>query len=231
MTGSLWHLVMAAVSFVGSHFLLSTPAVRTPLASALGERLFQALYSVIAIALMVWTVMAFADAPREEVWTPPAGLRHLSMTVMVFACVLLLGGLTTPNPTVAFADSGAIAGRGPVGMLKVTRHPMMWGIGLWGISHLLVRGNGAAMVLFAAMTALALLGALAIDARKRAGLGDAWTAFEAETSFVPLAAVLSRRTRVTLGEIGWWRIALGGALYGVLVFAHRWIAGIPLLPA
>ncbi len=131
----------------------------------------------------------------------------------------------------AFADSGAIAGRGPVGMLKVTRHPMMWGIGLWGISHLLVRGNGAAMVLFAAMTALALLGALAIDARKRAGLGDAWTAFEAETSFVPLAAVLSRRTRVTLGEIGWWRIALGGALYGVLVFAHRWIAGIPLLPA
>jgi uncharacterized membrane protein len=230
MTGSVWHLAIATVLFVGSHFALSSPPVRKPLVAAIGERPFLGVYSLLSLVLIVWTVIAYGDAPLVEVWTPPTGLRHLSLGVMPFACILVVAGLTTPNPSVAGVDGRAIAARGPVGILKVTRHPMMWGIGLWGIVHLLANGDAAGMILFAGMTTLALGGAWAIDARKDLTHEPSWEAFCDQTSYLPLAAVLSGRARVSLGEIGWWRLALGLALYAVLLAAHGWLFGVDPWP-
>ena len=34
------------------------------------------------------------------------------------------------------------------------------------------------------------------------------------------------RTRVSLGEIGWWRLALGLVLYVVLLAVHGWLFGV-----
>jgi uncharacterized membrane protein len=31
-----------------------------------------------------------------------------------------------------------LAAKVPTGVFRVTRHPMMWGIALWGLSHMLV---------------------------------------------------------------------------------------------
>jgi uncharacterized membrane protein len=230
MTGSVWHVAIATLLFVGSHFALSSPPVRKPLVARIGERSFLGLYSVLSLVLITWTAIAYGNAPLVEVWTPPTGLRHLSLAIMPFACILVVAGLTTPNPTLAVADGRAVASRGPVGILKVTRHPMMWGFGLWGIAHLLANGDAAGMILFAGMTVLALGGAKAIDAKRDVTHEPAWEAFCDKTSYLPLAAILSGRTRVSLGEIGWWRLALGLVLYVVLLAIHGWLFGVDPWP-
>ncbi len=230
MTGTVGHLALSMALFVGSHFLLSAPPVRKPLARALGEWPFLVLYSLVALVLFAWVLFAYAAAPAVPLWTPPTALRHLSLTVMVVACVFVAAGLTTSNPSLAGVDSGAAAGRGPVGILKVTRHPMMWGVGLWGVTHLLANGDAAGMILFGGITVLALGGALAIDVKKRALLGDTWDAYCAKTSYLPFGAVVSGRTRVGLAEIGYWRLVLGVALYVVLLGTHGSLFGVDPWP-
>lgn len=228
MTGSVGLLALSVAVFVASHIVLSAPPVRSVLRARLGTRGFQGAYSVLSLVLIVWVVMAYNDAPYVEVWQPATWGRHLALTLMLFACVFVALGLTTPSPTaVSGADGGSgLAGRGPIGILKVTRHPTMWGVVIWGVAHLFANGGAADVLLFGGMTVLALVGAYGIDVKKRASLGDAWTAFARRTSFVPFAAMIQGRTRVSLGEIGWWRLALGVALYGVLLWVHPWLFGV-----
>ncbi len=230
MTGTVGHLALAMALFVGAHFVLSAPPVRKPLVGMLGEWPFLGLYSLIALVSLAWVLSAYAAAPSLAIWTPPTGLRHLSLSVMPFACILVVAALTTPNPSLAGVDGATIARRGPVGILKITRHPMMWGFALWGITHLLANGDAAGMILFGGMTVLALGGALAIDARKRGLPGTEWAAYCAKTSYIPFAAVVAGRTRVGLREIGYGRLAGGVVLYVVLLAAHGWLFGVDPWP-
>lgn len=230
MTGSVEHVALAVGLFLGSHVLLSSPAVRRRLVLAIGERPFIGAYSLIALVLLVWASAAYVAAPVVTVWFPPVGVRHLSLLLMPVACILVVAGVSTANPTAVGVDGGALAAGGPVGITRVTRHPVMWGVGLWGIAHLLANGDAAGMILFGGMTMLALGGALAIDAKKRQSLGSSWTDYVRQTSYLPLAAVVSGRTRLRFVEIGWWRIVLGLALYVVLLFAHPWLFGVDPLP-
>ncbi len=226
MTGTLTALIMATVGFVAAHFILSSMPVRDRLVSALGETGFRAVYSLQALVLLVWVVLAFNDAPFVEVWAPPIGLRHLALTIMPIACILLVAGLASRNPTAVGADTAALIGAGPTGIFRITRHPVMWAVALWGIAHLLANGDAAGITLFAGMTVLALAGAAQSGARRRAIVGDAWAAYQGRTSFVPFVALLAGRTPWRLGEIGWARLLGGLLLFSVLLLAHPWLFGV-----
>lgn len=230
MTGSLGALAMATVLFVASHLLLSYPAIRSPLVARLGESAFRGIYSVLSLALLSWMAWAYRDAPIVDAFVSPIGLRHLSLLLMPFACIFLVAGLTTANPSAIGGDRGEFLKNGPVGILKVTRHPVMWGFALWGIAHLLANGDVASLILFGGITLLALGGAWAQDAKKRLQLGEAWMAFAKRTSFLPFAALIGGRNRMAPAEIGWWRIGLGLAVYAALLWLHPWLFGVNPLP-
>lgn len=230
MTGTVGLLTLSVIVFVGSHFLLSAPPVRRPLVRAMGEWPFIGFYSLVALGLFGWMLLAYAAAPFIPVWDPPTALRHLSLTVMVFACILVVAGLSTPNPSVVWMDGDAIAGQSPVGILKVTRHPMMWGVGLWSLTHLLANGDAGGIILFGGMAVLSFGGAAAIDIKKRVLLGDAWARYCAKTSYVPFGAIVRGRARVGLREIGYWRLVLGIVLYVVLLVGHAALFGVDPWP-
>ena len=116
------------------------------------------------------------------------------------------------------------------GMLTVTRHPMMWAFALWALSHLAANGDAASIVLFGAIALLALVGTLAIDAKKRARWGAAWRGFSARTSNLPLAAAAAGRTRLDLAGIGWVTPAIAAAAYVALILLHRLVIGVSPLP-
>lgn len=230
MTGTIGLLALSMTVFVLSHVLLSAPPIRTALVQRSGERPFLLVYSAVAAVLLAWVVFAYADAPPVVVWAPPTGLRHVSLSVMLLAFILVAAGVTTPNPSLVGVDAKAVAARDPVGILKVTRHPAMWGVGLWGISHLLANGDAAGMVLFGGMTILALGGALAIDHKKKLLSGGAWRSYCAKTSYLPFGALATGRTHLRLGEIGYWRLALGVALYVLLLGTHGALFGVDPWP-
>jgi uncharacterized membrane protein len=218
-------LIVAAAVLLASHFGLSSTPLRAWLVARLGERAYLALYSLIAFAAFAWLIIAWARAPYVELWPTGPGLAGVPFLIMPIALLLVVSGLSTPNPTAVGAPDRP--GQSPPvrGIVRITRHPFMWGVGLWAGAHILANGDLASLVLFAAVGVLALLGTLLIDRKYAARRGPDWQEFAAATSNLPLAAVFAGRQRLAFAEIGWWRVALALAVYALLLAAHPWLFG------
>jgi len=229
MTGSLAALAFAAFAFVASHLALPVPAVRRRLTAALGENGYLVFYSALSLLLFFWMVAAFKTAPEMPLWTAPTALRHLALSVMLPAVLLVVCGYTQRNPTAVVLDR--FAGDQPYGITRVSRHPVMWGVGLWAVAHLIANDDAAALILFSAIGFLAFAGAALIDRRRARTGGEAWRRLEGRTSNLPLLALAQGRAGAgisrAVAEIGAWRLLLVAVLYAGLLIAHPWFAGSP----
>jgi len=232
MVGTLDALIAAAALFVAAHFLLSSAALRTPLNKVLGEQGFRALYSVIAAATFVWMLYAYGAAPYIALWDAPPVLRWVPLVIMPIALFLAVCGLTTRNPTAVGGEklvADLVHDQSP-GILRVTRHPFLWGTVLWAASHLVVNGDAASAILTGAVMVLALGGMWHIDKRREAALGSAWGPIAMTTSAIPFVALATKRTQMDWSGIGLWRVAVSLALYVALLYAHPWLFGVDALP-
>jgi uncharacterized membrane protein len=198
-------LALASATFLVTHFVSSTP-LRPALVARMGERPYQGLYVVVAFATLAWMSWAFAAAPRDVLWT---GLRHVPYFVMPVAFVLLVCGFGR-NPTIVGAEKFLRSEDPARGMIRVTRHPIMWSFMLWAAAHILARGDVKSLIFFGTMLVLAALGSVSLDFRKKSN--PDWARFASVTSHIPFQAVLEGRNRIVWREIGWLRPAIGLAL-------------------
>ena len=211
-------LFAATAAFLLTHFVSSTP-LRGVLVKAMGEWPYRGLYSLVALATLGWMIWAYAHAPHAQLWT---GLRLLPAIVMPIALVLIACGYFR-NPTMVGADRLLRSDDPARGLIRITRHPIMWGVMLWSGAHVLARGDLKSLVFFGAFFLLAAVGTLAMDTRKRSH--PDWPRFAAVTSHVPFVAIAQGRNRLVWREIGWLRPAIGLALFAVLFAAHPWLFG------
>lgn len=211
-------LLAATALFLLAHFVPSTP-LRAVLVKAMGEWPYRGLYSAVALAALVWMVVAYGGAPREPLWP---GLRLVPLAVMPFAFVLIACGYWR-NPTMVGADKLLRSNDPARGIIRVTRHPLMWGVMLWAGAHVLARGDLKSAIFFGGFFALAALGTRAIDLRKRSN--PDWARFAAVTSNIPFLAVAQGRNRISWREIGWLRPAIGLAAFAAFFAAHPWAFG------
>ena len=218
------HLALATLVFLATHFVSSTP-VRRPLVEAMGEKAFLGAYSVVSFVTIGWMAWAYLRAPFQPLWQVP-GVKLWPLVVMPFSLVLVASGVMTKNPS-AVGQAAALKTDDPArGILRVTRHPVTWGIALWAAVHLLARGDVASLIFFGGFLVLALAGTALIDARKADTLGEEWARFAAVTSNVPFSAIVEGRNRFSAGEIGAKRIGTGVALYAIVLVAHPWLFGV-----
>jgi uncharacterized membrane protein len=216
-------LVLACAAFLATHFVSST-TLRARIIAAAGEKAYLGLYSVVAAAALGWMIYAYYRAPYAGLWYVP-WLRYAPLAIMPFALVLIVCGLSTRNPTMVGQERLLESGDAARGILRVTRHPLMWGVALWAASHVLARGDAAAALFFGTFLALALGGTALSDRRKARTLGERWRRFASGTSHVPFAAVAAGRNCFAPAEIGWAGPALGIAFYIALFFLHPVIFG------
>jgi uncharacterized membrane protein len=227
-------LLAAAATFVLMHLLISGTRLRDAAVQVIGEGPYLGLYSLASIAALTWLGFAFGAARDETanltLWSATNLTKDVQAGLQLLATMLVVAGLTTPNPT-SVRQQAALENADSVrGVLRVTRHPFLWGVALWAVGHILVNGNLAAFVLFGSLLILALFGTTSIDAKRRRALGAQWAAFAAKTSNVPFAAILTRRQSLRLGEIGWLRFAGAAVVYGVLLAGHGYVFGVSALP-
>lgn len=223
-------LACAAVFFVGIHLVISGTSLRGVLVTRLGAGGFQGLFSLLSLGGLTWMCMAYGAAPTIEVWGPVDVFRPAAMVLMIVAALLAVLGLTTPSPTAAGGEGQLDADEPATGILRISRHPFLWGVVLWTATHLILNGDGASLVLFGALLVLALIGPRSIDAKRHARFGEKWDRFAAVTSSVPFAAILAGRNELRLGELGAWRIALAFVVYASVLGAHAWLFGASPFP-
>jgi uncharacterized membrane protein len=209
--------------FLLTHYVSSTP-LRGALVRSFGENPYLGLYVAVSLITLGWMIWAYAKTPFIPLWQGDE-FRPWAVFLMPVALLLVVCGATTRNPAAVRQESALRSTQDPAGILRVTRHPVMWGIALWAVVHLIARGDAASIIFFGTFALLALSGPALIDARKRRSLSVEWTRFADVTSNVPFAAILRGRNRLRIGEIGWRRILAAVALYALLLLVHPWLFG------
>ena len=223
-------LLLAAVAFIGIHLGVSGTALRSVIVGRVGLRAYMIGFSVASVAAMVWLVSAYNAAEYRPTWGMLQWWKPFAIALMLPAFLLVVVGLATPkNPTSVGQE--ALADRPATGILRVTRHPFLTGAALWAGVHLVGNGDVASGLFFAALLIVSAAGTASIDAKRRLTVGAAgWDAFARQTSIVPFAAILAGRNRLSVAEIGWWKLALGVVAYGLFLGGHKHIVGVSPFP-
>ncbi len=167
---------------------------RTMQRNRLGESAWKTLYSLLSLAglaLLVWGFgIARIDSPL--IWSPPAGMRHAAALLTLIAFVLLAGAYVPRNRFKARLH-----------------HPMILGVKVWALAHLLANGKLADIILFGAFLLWAVLCFRAARRRDRA-----------ENIQYPGGTLTGTLTTIAIGAAAWAAFAfyLHGALIGVRPF-------------
>jgi len=116
-------------------------------------------------------------------------------------------------------------------MAAVTRHPLLWALALWSLSHLAPNASVAHVLLFGGFAVMALTAMPAFDARARRTLSTKEAAaYFAATATLSLAPMLRPR---------WWRevvrpraqrLLLALLIWAAVLVLHPWLIGASPLP-
>lgn len=217
-------LLIAALVWVGIHVGLAGTRLRDVAVRALGPRGFMLGFSLLSLASIIWLVRAYGAAGTTPWWVAPNWLRWGLVVLMLPALVLVVAAYTQPNPT-AVGQKPAVNGE-PRGIQRITRHPMMCGITLWALVHILGNGDSASTAFFGAFLATAVLGMPSIDAKLAQRDPAGWRALAERTSILPFGAILAGRNHLAWREIGWLAPLLGLLFWAAVLHFHQKLFGV-----
>lgn len=214
-------LIAACVYFLLIHFGVSGTRLRDALTGKLGEGPYRGLFSLASLLGIAWVIYAYRRAPLIPTWGFLLGFRSAAYVLVLIAFLFAVIGVLTPSPTRVGMES-KLDPETARGMVRITRHPFLWGVGLWAATHLVLNGDVASLILFGTFLVLAVGGTASIDAKRRRKFPERWPKFAQATSSVPFAAIArgSNRLAPAVAEIGLWRIIAALVLYGLAFYLH-----------
>ena len=188
----MYILILGLVLFLGVHSVrIVANDWRSATITRLGEGAWKGLFSLASIAGLALLVWGFGQARQQPVflWVAPVGMRHLASVLTLLAFILL---------TAAYVPGNAIKAK--------LHHPMVLGVALWALAHLLANGNLAHVILFGSFWVWAIFDFRAAKARDRANK----TAYAA-------GRIAATAMTVVLGILAWALFAFWahGLLIGV----------------
>jgi len=218
MDASLVHLLVATCAFVASHFIMSGP-LRGALTSKFGAQAFLLFYSFVSIGTLAWAIVVFdrTDA-GAALWDGMHPLSWFLASVLTVVATAFLLPSFARNPALPGKNAAGLGTVIPSGVFKITRHPMMWGIALWALGHVIAAPTGRSIVLMAGMIVLALLGSHFQDKRKGAWNKREYGPWLRRTSFWPRFEHFG-----AIGVI--WIIAF--LVWFLITWAHYQFFGVP----
>jgi uncharacterized membrane protein len=145
-------LALGVLIFFASHSVrIFADGWRTSRIAALGERSWKgayALISLLGLALMVWGYGETRAAPA--LWYPPGWTRYMAALMTLPAFVLLVA---------AYVPGTRIK--------AVVGHPMVMGVMLWALAHLMSNGRVGDLLLFGAFLVWAFVDYMSLRHRGR----------------------------------------------------------------
>src|ERR1700693_3510959 len=190
-------LILGLLIFLGVHSIrIVAESWRATQIARIGERAWKgsfALAATIGLALIIWGY-GLARAHPVILWIPPTAARHIAAPLTALAFILLAAAYVPRNRIKTFIG-----------------HPMLAGIFLWALAHLLANGALSATVLFGAFLVWAATDFA--SARRRDRLAG---------TLYPAGTIASDASAVTVGLAAWVLFAflLHGWLIGVQPFAR-----------
>jgi uncharacterized membrane protein len=222
-------LVAASATFLGIHLLVSGTRLRDVIVAKTGENPYLGLFALSALGAIVWLCIAynhaFASADNRVLYDFGQGFRNFAIPVVAVAFALAVPGILMSNPTSAGQQTAAVRG-----VLRITRHPFLWGTAIWAGYHVLATTTLASAILFGTFLVLALLGTRAIDAKCRRKRGAEWQAIAYQTSNLPFAAILAGRNHFVASEYFDWRFTVTVVDFAAFLYFHNYLFSMSPFP-
>jgi uncharacterized membrane protein len=147
-------LIVGLVLFIGAHVFVTRRAERAAVIGRIGEGPYKglmALVSLIGIIAIAYGFAAYRASGPIPIWSPPTWIRHLT-ALLVW-------------PAVVFVVAAYIRGD----IARVLKHPMLVGVKLWAVAHLLANGDLGGIVLFGSILAWAVFDRITLKRRSDPG--------------------------------------------------------------
>jgi uncharacterized membrane protein len=188
-------LIIGLILFIAAHSTrIFTDDWRSRTLERLGEKPWKGFITVVSVVGFVLMMIGYGQARLvpEPLWEPPLFTRHIAILLNLFAFLLL---------TAAYVPRNIIKAK--IG------HPMVAGVKIWALAHLIANGNVADVILFGSLLVWAVLNFRASRQRDRIN----------EVVYAP-ATVIGTMATLAIGTIVW---------YVFLQWLHvRWIGVSPL---
>lgn len=187
-------LILGLAIFLGVHSIrIFAEGWRNARRAAMGELAWKGAYSLVSLIGLVLIVKGYGEARLSPtlMWVSPRWTAHLAALLTLLSFVLL---------TAAYVPGNAIKRR--------LQHPMVLGVKVWALAHLIANGTLADLVLFGSFLVWAIL--CFRSARRR----------EPAPSLGSPSALATALT-VAIGLVAWAAFAMWGhaALIGVQPFS------------
>lgn len=171
--------------FFLSYVLFTVPATKQRLKRLIGSSGYQVLFSIVSLLTLALAFSSARLAPQNVVWVSEDYHAVVAIVTISVGLILVTFGMNAPNLFSLFSSRREYAPTQP-GICAVTRHPVLWGLALWALGHMLVNGTINWIVFFGLQLVFALLGAFILDRRARSGKSETeWKELAANTSFLP----------------------------------------------
>lgn len=168
-----------------------SPAGRTALRLRFGEGPYKGIFALLIVVSIVLMVIGWRSIDRANLYSPPLYGSPIVSALMLLSFVL-------------FAAASA-----PGNLKRFLRHPMLTGMIVWGVAHLLANGESRSVVLFGGLAAWALISIVTINRRE-----GAW-------NDKPSAVPVSKDAMTIVASI---------ALFALVAWGHRFAFGVPAMP-
>lgn len=190
----LWVMILGLVLLLGTHIFTTRRQARAQVIGKVGDGGYKILYSLLSLAglaLIVWGFASYRATGWIDVWQPPKALKHLAVALMLPAAILVVASY--------------IRGR----IFTMLKHPMLAGIKLWAVGHLLANGDLGSIILFGSFLAWAVYDRISLKYRTDSGAPP-----------IPVGGIANDLIAVAVGFVA----------YLALVFAfHPVVIGVPVV--
>lgn len=187
-------MIAGLALFIGVHTLTTLRDARAAAIARLGEGGYKIVYSLASfagIALIAWGFSLYRATGWINVWHPPVALRHLALALMLPAVILVVASY--------------IRGR----IYTTLKHPMLAGVKLWALLHLLANGDLGSIILFGSILAWAVYDRISLKRRADPGAPP-----------IPVGGISNDAIAVVVGIIA----------YAALTYVfHPLVIGVPVI--
>ena len=187
-------MIAGLVLFLGIHTLTTMRDTRARVIARLGEGGYKILYAVVSVAglaLIAWGFSLYRQFEWINVWYPPVWMRHIALALMLPAVILVVASYI----------------RGQI--FTTLKHPMLAGVKLWAVLHLMANGDLGSIILFGSVLAWAVFDRISLKRRTDAGAPP-----------IPVGGVTNDLIAVGVGVV----------VYLALMFVfHPLVIGVPVV--
>lgn len=159
---------------------------RRKLITTLGETAYQGLFAVISLAGFVLIIYGKSAAGFQPIYDPPIWATHIAVVLMLLAFIFLASVYLKSN------------------IKRFTPHPMLWGVTLWSLAHLIANGDLASLLLFGSFGIYSLYDMY--SANKRGAIKQV-TKYPFSKDMIAIIAGLTE--------------------LGIFIILHRYLFGVP----